>query len=195
MDANRKPLAAVLLGVIWAALVYWQWGTAQEAAHVPLVHTSGPPASSPIDRPKAGGLRVNLELLEAAKTQRDAAFVVLRNIFSSSRGDGVPPGGSDAGSVQALDPSSEQALQQQAVAAELAQYRYLGFLRMADSRRRHAHMAVLSKNEEVVVVKAGDRFDQHLLLKTITPESVVIRDTGTKIEQTIPLTEEPVPQP
>jgi hypothetical protein len=195
MDAKRKLLAAVLLGLVWVAVAYWQWGAIQEPVHVPLVNVSGRPAASPIESPKAGGLRVQLELLDAAKTQREAAFMVLRNIFSASRGEGSLPGGSEAGSMQALDPNSEQALRQQAAAADLSQYRYLGFLRMADSRQRHAHMAVLSKNEEVVVVRAGDRFDQYLLLKTISPESVVIRHTGARIEQTIPLSEEPVLQP
>jgi hypothetical protein len=53
-------------------------------------------------------------------------------------------------------------------------------------------VAVLSKNnEDVVVVKVGDRVEEHLVLKAITPESVTIRDTGANIDQTVPLSEEP----
>jgi hypothetical protein len=146
-------------------------------------------------RLNAGGLRVNLGLLDAAKIQREATLTVRRNIFASPERDGAQQGGGQPGSPQVLDPNSVEALQQQAAAVELSQYRYLGFLRMADSRKRNAHMAILSKNEEVVVVKAGDRFDQRLLLKTITPESVVIRDTGARIEQTVPMSEEPTVEP
>jgi hypothetical protein len=195
MDANKKLILAVLLGGLWTALAVWQWRGMQEPVHVPLTNVSGQPASGSMGRLNAGGLRVNLGLLDAAKIQREATLTVRRNIFASPERDGAQQGGGQPGSPQVLDPNSVEALQQQAAAVELSQYRYLGFLRMADSRKRNAHMAILSKNEEVVVVKAGDRFDQRLLLKTITPESVVIRDTGARIEQTVPMSEEPTVEP
>jgi hypothetical protein len=94
-----------------------------------------------------------------------------------------------------MEPVSEEIVAQQAAAVELAQYKYLGFLRMSEGRNRNKDVAVLSKNEEVVVVKVGDRVEDHLVLKAITPESVTIRDTGARIEQTLPLSEEPAPQP
>jgi hypothetical protein len=50
---------------------------------------------------------------------------------------------------------------------------------------------VLSKNEEVLAVKVGERIEDHLVLKAITPESVTIRDTGAQVEHTVPLSEEP----
>jgi hypothetical protein len=84
-------------------------------------------------------------------------------------------------------------LAQQMAVTELSQYRYLGFLRMGESRKKD--IAVLSKNEDVIVVKVGDHVDDHLILKTITPESVIIRDTGARIEQTVLLSEEPPLQP
>jgi hypothetical protein len=93
-----------------------------------------------------------------------------------------------------LGPTPEQALLQQAIATELAQYRYLGFLRVGESRKKNKDVAVLSKNDEVVVVKVGDHVDDHLVLKAITPESVTIRDTGSLIDQTVPLSEEPPAQ-
>jgi hypothetical protein len=195
MDVKRKPIVAAVLGMLWVSLAIWQWGGMEEPVRVPLTNVSGRLSSSTAGRPTTAGLRVNLELLDAAKAQREKAFTVQRNIFASPASGGAPQSGGDPGSLQALDPNSERALQQQAAMAELSQYRYLGFLRMADGRKRHAHMAVLSKNEEVVVAKVGDRIDQGLVLKTITPEKVVIRDTGTRIEQTVPLSEEPPVQP
>ncbi len=90
--------------------------------------------------------------------------------------------------------SAEDAALQQVLSAELAQYKYLGFLRLGEGRTRSKEIAVLSKNEEVMVGKVGDRVEDHLVLKAITPESVTIRDTGANIDQTLPLSEEPSPQ-
>jgi len=96
--------------------------------------------------------------------------------------------------VSELGPVSDQALLQQAAVVELAQYRYLGFLRVGESRKKNKDIAVLSKNEDVVVVKVGDHVEEHLVLTAITPESVTIRDIGTRIDQTVPLSEEPPAQ-
>ncbi|MBH0191905.1 MAG: hypothetical protein HP492_09150 [Nitrospira sp.] len=52
---------------------------------------------------------------------------------------------------------------------------------------------MLSKNEEVMVGKVGDRVEEHLVLKAITPESVTIRHTGARIDQTVLLSEEQPP--
>lgn len=190
MDRSRKLVLAVLLGALWAALAVWQWGAWQEPMRVPLAHVSGPPASASQRGTTPVGLRVRLELLDTAKSQRETAFSAPRNIFAVLR-----PEGAGAAAREILDPTSDQALLQQAAAAELSQYRYLGFLRMADQKQRQADMAVLSKNEEVVVVKVGDRFDHRLVLKAMTREEVTIRDIGARIEQTVPLSNEVQPQP
>lgn len=196
MDANRKLVLAVALGVLWVGLAVWQWSVIPEPVHVPLANVSGPAVvSMAAGKPSESGLRVNLELLDAAKAGREAAFTAPRNIFAVPHLEGRFQGATDAGPLQAMDPNAELALQQQAAQAELSQYRYLGFLRMADSRNRHAQMAVLSKNEAVVVVKVGDRFDERLILKTLTPDSVTIRDTGARIDHTVPLSEESVVVP
>ncbi|ALA59752.1 hypothetical protein [Nitrospira moscoviensis] len=195
MDARQKTLLAVGLGVTWIGLTWWQWGTFQEPARVPLTNVSGLPPSGQGAGVKAGGLRVNLALLASARTQREATFTAPRNIFAVPQPDGTLPMGMNASAAVPIEPVSEETVAQQAAAVELAQYKYLGFLRMSEGRNRNKDVAVLSKNEEVVVVKVGDRVEDHLVLKAITPESVTIRDTGARIEQTLPLSEEPAPQP
>jgi len=196
MDANRKLGLAVALGALWVGLAVWQWNAMPAPVHVPLANVSGHAgASRTAATPNGGGLRVNLELLDAAKAHREAGFAAPRNIFASPHLDGKLQGAPNAGPSQVPDPNSELALQQQAAEAELSRYRYLGFLRVADTRKRNAQMAVLSKNEEVVVVKVGDRFDQGLVLKTLTPDSVTIRDASARIDHTVPLSEESVVEP
>jgi len=191
MDAKRKSVLAGVLGSAWIGLAVWQWGALKEPLRVPLTNVTGPASSSQLAKSRTSGLRVNLELLASARTQREETFTAPRNIFSLSRPSGTLPIGNETAQVSELGPAPEQALLHQAVAMELAQYRYLGFLRVGESRKKNKDVAVLSKNEEVVVVKVGDHVEDHLVLQAITPESVTIRDTGTLIDQTVPLSEEP----
>lgn len=194
MDAKRKAILASVLGLLWAGLAVWQWGALKEPVRVPLTNVTGATSSGRLTRAKASGWHVNLELLASARTQREANFTAPRNIFAVPSPDGTLPVANEAAQVSQQDPASEQALLQQAATAELAQYRYLGFLRMGENRKKNKDIAVLSKNEDVMVLKVGDHVEEHLVLKAITPESVTIRDTGARIDQTVPLSEEPPAQ-
>jgi hypothetical protein len=138
---------------------------------------------------------VNLERLASARTDRETTFTAPRNIFALPGSDGKFPVGQEvSGNAVYQDSSPVLAELQQVTSSELAQYKYLGFLRLGEGRKRSKEIAVLSKNEEVMVGKVGDRVEEHLVLKAITPESVTIRDTGTSIDQTVLLSEEPPPQ-
>jgi hypothetical protein len=194
MEPKKKALAAALLALLWAGLAVWQWGTWKEPLRVPLTNVTGPASSGQRIQAKAGGLRVHLELLASARSEREGTFTAPRNIFSLSGPDQTLPMSSEAAQAATSSPTPEQALLEQASAVEVAQYRYLGFLRTGEGRTRRKEVAVLSKDEEVVVVRVGDRVEEHLVLKAITPDSVTIRDTGAKIDQTVPLSEEPSPQ-
>ena len=190
MDAKKKTLLAFGLGSLWVGLAVWQWGVVKEPVRVPLTNTTGAASASQLHQAKASALRVNLELLASARTQREATFTAPRNIFAVPSPDGTLPIGNEAAQESAPNPASEQALLQQTAVAELAQYRYLGFLRLGESRKKNKDIAVLSKNEDVIVVKVGDHVEEHVVLKVITPESVTIRDTGARVEHTVLLSEE-----
>ncbi|HSA62223.1 MAG TPA: hypothetical protein VLE03_08280 [Nitrospiraceae bacterium] len=190
MDAKKKALLATVLGLLWVGLAVWEWGALKEPVRVPLTNVTGPASPGQVTKAKSSGLRVNLELLASARTQREETFTAPRNIFAVPSPDGTLPVGNEPVQASEQGPAPEQALLQQAAATELAQYRYLGFLRLGESRKQNKDIAVLSKNEEVVVVKVGDHVEEHLVLKAITPESVTIRDTGARIDQVVPLSEE-----
>jgi len=194
MDAKRKTILAAVLVFVWMGLAVWQWGALKEPVRVPLTNVTGPASFGRLPKTKAGGLRVNLELLASTRTQREAIFTAPRNIFAVPGPDGTLPVGNEAPQVSEQDQTVEQALLEQAAVVELAQYRYLGFLRMGEGRKKNTDIAVLSKNEDVLTVKVGDHVEEHLVLKAITPESVTIRDTGARIDQTVPLSEEPPAQ-
>ncbi|MBH0194142.1 MAG: hypothetical protein HP494_00760 [Nitrospira sp.] len=194
MDTRRKVMLTIVLLLAWAGLAVWQWGTWEEPIRVPLTNVTGSASSARQTTAKGSGLHVKIERLTSAHTDRETTFTAPRNIFALPSLDGIFPGGQVTGEqVVHQDSSSEDAALKQAVSAELAQYKYLGFLRLGEGRKRSKEIAVLSKNEEVMVGKVGDRVEDHLVLKTITPESVTIRDTGANIDQTVPLSEEPLP--
>lgn len=197
MDGKRKGLIAIGLVVVWSGVAYWQWGGLSEPVRMPLANVSGQASSGGRQISHAGGLRVHLEQLDSARTQREATFTTPRNIFALPGSDGTLSIPGQVTEGPAPDPISEQALQQQAASVELAQYRYLGFIRMGESASRTGNTAVLSKNEEVVTGRAGQYLEPHLVVKAVTPESVTIRDVQARIDHTVPLTEDAVgtPQP
>ena len=197
MDAKRKALIAIGLVAVWGGVAYWQWGSLPEPIRVPLVNISGA-APAEIRQPaQSGGLRVHLEQLDAARTQRQAAFTTPRNIFALPGSDGTLSLPGQMAGMSSPDQPSVQDLQQQAASLELAQYRYLGFVRMEESASRTGNTAVLSKNDEVMIGRAGQHLEPHLIVKTVTAESVTIRDIQARVDYTVPLREEAAgpPQP
>jgi len=196
MDANRKALIAIGLVALWGGVAYWQWGMLPEPVRMPLANTSGPASSLARPISRTGGLRVHLELLASARTQREATFATPRNIFAAPGSDGTLSAGGDGSGSGQPEQASEQAAQQQAASLELDQYRYLGFVRMGEWAKSAGNTAVLSKNEEVMIGRVGQHLERYLVVKAITPESVTLRDTQARVDHTVPLTEDAAePQP
>ncbi len=195
MDAKKKTILAASLLLLWAGLAVWQWRLLQEPIRVPLTNIAGHPSVG--QRAATGGtaLHVNLHLFTSTSLQRQATFTVPRNIFSIPRPDGTFATGNDLASVNQPGSSSAEISTEQEEKLELEQYRYLGFLRVGEGRRGNKDIAVLKKDEEVLVLKVGDRIDDHLILKAINSESVTIRDTGTHVDQTVSLSEKSSDQP
>jgi hypothetical protein len=191
---QKKVMALATLGLLWGGIIAWEWLALEEPVRVPLSNVSGP-ASTP--RTLRGtvddGMHVQLDLLAAAKTQREMTFTTPRNIFALPRPD-------DSVAVRANqpapDPGSEQeALRQQAVLAGLAQFHYLGFVRMEEGRRKNGELAVLTKNDDLHVVKIGETVEDHVVVKAITQESVTLQDRQSRVEHTVLLSEEAPLQP
>jgi len=195
MDAKRKSIAAAVLLLAWIGLAVWQWGAWKEPQRVPLTNVTGPVAGARAPTHTGNSVHVNLERLTSARDQQQMSFTTLRNIFALPSQDGTLPNPADLAEATQPDLMPAQALLQQAVSTELAQYKYLGFVQMGERSHQRKPIAVLSRNEEVVIGKVGDRVEDHVVLTAVTPESVTIRDTGTGLDQTLPLSEEqPVQQ-
>ncbi|MDH4152900.1 MAG: hypothetical protein OEV01_03855 [Nitrospira sp.] len=189
MNGKQKAMVAGSLILVWAGLVVSQWNLLEEPARVPLTNITGPATEDHHMEGRGGGLHVNLSVLKAIALQRDATDMVPRNIFTMAVVEETPPvspNGAIANSEQA--PSPDILTEQGGVVAS-RQFRYLGFLRIGDGPQSSKSVAVLHKDDDVLVLKTGDRIDDHLVLKRITPESVMVQDSGTQREQTVVLSE------
>lgn len=194
MDAKKKTILAASLLLLWAGLAVWQWRLLQEPVRVPLTNIAGHPSAGQRAATGGTGLHVKLHLFTSASLQRQATFTVPRNIFFIPRPDGTFTTGNHPASVNQPGLSSAETSTEQEEKLELEQYQYLGFLRVGEGRRASKDIAVLKKDDEVLVLKVGDRVDDHLILKAINSESVTIRDTGTHVDQTVSLSEKSLEQ-
>ena len=193
MTTNQKKVAALAtLCLLWGGILAWEWLAVEEPVRVPLTNVSGPISTPRARRGTVDGLHVQLDLLAAARTQREMTFTTPRNIFA-------PPRPADSGAARAnqseIDPGLEQALRQQAALAGLVQFHYLGFVRMEDGRLKKGELAVLTKNDDLHVVRTGETVEDHVVVKAITQESVTLQDRQSRVEHTVLLSEEAPVQP
>jgi hypothetical protein len=188
MDSRRKKLIALMaLGLVWGGLVLWQVINWEEPARVPLANVSGLATGAAQSRHGGEALHVQLNLLAAARHQQEMAFAAPRNIFAL-------PSSLTISSQSVTGQGSDLAARQQAVAAELAQFRYLGFVRTGEEWQKKQDLAVLTKNDDLHVVKMGETVENHVVVKMITQESVTLRDRDSNVEYTVLLSEEPLTQ-
>ena len=184
MNARRKKLIAlVVLGGLWAGLVLWEYLSWEQPVRVPLSNVSGPGSAIREAHQGTDGLHVNLDLLAAARNQREMMFATPRNIFALPSATAV--------NQPAPSESSDRALRRQSIAAELSQFHYLGFVRTGEQWEKKQDMAVLTKNDDLHVVRKGETVQAHVVVKKITHESVTLLDKDSRLEYTVLLSEEP----
>jgi hypothetical protein len=193
LTTNQKKMAAlVAIGLLWGGILTWEWLTMAALVRVPLTNVSGPASTPRAIRGTSDGLHVQLDLLAASRTQREMTFTPPRNIFA-------PPRLDDTGVAHVnrpeSDPGLEQAQHQQTALDGLAQFHYLGFVRIEDGWRKKGEMAVLTKNDDVHVVRTGETVENQVVVKAITQESVTLQDRQARVEHTVLLSEEVPVQP
>ena len=190
MDPKKKTILAASLILLWAGLAVWQWRLLQEPVHVPLTNVTGHPSVTRHVETGRTSLRVNLDLLASTALQHQATYTMPRNIFAVPRPDGTFAAEDASTSVNQPGSDSTESATQYEDTLKLEQYRYLGYLRVDARRRKDNDIAVLKRDGDVLVLKIGDRVDDHLILKAINSESVTIRNVSTHRDQTVSLSEE-----
>lgn len=193
MEARDKMMLALSLILLWGGVAAWQWRFTEEPARLPLTNMTGPASLSRQAEGMRSSRRVNLGLLASAGIQREASFTTPRNIFAVPRSDGSLPLSQGPALENQQESVAHEVVVEQ-VQEESAQYRYLGFLRIGESRQKSDAMAVLRKDDEVMVLKIGDYVDSHVILRAINAESVTLRDTDTRMDKTVLLSEETMEQ-
>jgi hypothetical protein len=190
MDATKKVMMAGSLILVWAALAVSQWNLLEAPVRVPLTNVTGLATGGRQLDGRGGELHVNLSLLKATAMERDATYMVPRNIFSMTPIEGTLSVNSGVVVPNQEETHATETLTEQGDAVESKPIRYLGFLRMGEGPRSSKSVAVLRKDDDVLVLKAGDRIDDRLVLKKITPESVTVRDSGAQLERIVGLSDE-----
>ena len=189
LTTNQKKITALVgLGLLWGGIIGWEWLTVEEPERVPLTNVSGPASVPRPTRGRVDGLQVQLNLLAASRTQREITFTPPRNIFALLRTDAS---GAASANGPEVDAGSEQALRQQAALAGLALFHYLGFVRAEEVSRKEGEMAVLTKKDDLHVVRTGETVEDHVVVKAITQESVTLLDRQSRVEYTVSLSKEP----
>ncbi|MDH5347943.1 MAG: hypothetical protein OEW13_08545 [Nitrospira sp.] len=194
METRDKMILAISLILLWVGLAAWQWRFMEEPSRLPLTNITGSASSSQQAEGTGSSRRVNLGLLASAGIQREASFIAPRNIFAVPRPDGSLLLSQGPALENHQESLPNESVAEQPEAAESAEYRYLGFLRIGESRQKTNAIAVLRKDDEVMVLKVGDHVDNHWILRAITAESVTMRDTDTRMDKTVLLSEETAEQ-
>jgi len=189
---QKKVVALATLGLLWGGVLAWGWLAVEEPVRVPLTNVSGPASTLQAHRETVEGLQVQLDLLAAARTQREMTFTTPRNIFASPRPHEPP---ATRANQSELDPGSEQSLRRQMVLDGLAQFHYVGFVRMEEGRSKNGELAVLTKGDDLHVVRTGETLENHVVVKVITQDSVTLQDRRSRVEHTVMLSEEAPLQP
>lgn len=89
---------------------------------------------------------------------------------------------------QQQEQAEQQARQQKEQAAQqarqqMAQYRFLGYL-----TQQGEHRAFLGKGQLLFIVRIGETVEGKIQVAAIDPSAVKLRETGTNVETTLPLT-------
>ncbi|MDN5942773.1 MAG: hypothetical protein L0H94_12895 [Nitrospira sp.] len=188
LTTNQKKITTLVgLGLLWGGIVAWEWLTVGKPERVPLTNVSGPASTPRPTRGRVDELQVQLNFLESTRTQREMTVTPPRNIFAPPRVDASEAAYANPPEI---DAGSEQARRQQAALAGLALFHYLGFVRLDEVSRKKGEMAVLTKEDDLHVVRAGETVEGHIVVKAITPEAVTLLDRQSRVEHMVLLSEE-----
>jgi len=180
---RQKLLLTILAGLLVLALVYAFWATPRQTrvteAGPRRPAAPGPEAVAKVSAPEDGN-RVHLELLAR---ENDASPDFKRNLFHFWQPP--PPLPPPPPPPPAIPEGASPAVEE--VKVELARFTFLGFL-LKDGVRT----IFLSSNEEIFVVKEGDRFgkNRRFLVTELTPEVLTIRQNDDPRLITVPLVEQ-----
>jgi hypothetical protein len=197
MNNRVKWGAVTVLALTWAALLVTRLIDQPPPQRMPLTYRSGQAVPRESFR---SGLEALTRGEGAEARAMSAPFKTPKNIFAPLESDGdeasktkrartftakTPPPSAATAPVSASPavpaPSADELAARQAQQA-IAQYRFLGYLTQAGTAR-----AFLGKGQQIYIVTTGDLLDERIRVQAITASAVQLKDAGTNVEGTIPL--------
>ncbi len=188
-NLNPKRLLIILLA-IWGLLLFYRIATYQKPRTAPLKYVKGKAVIKTEEikergEDKKGESRFRKDLLYK---KPDASFRITKNIFAPLYTPPPPvkkpPSPTPPPKPEIKVPTPEEIAMEKSK-AELKKIKYLGFM-----NKGGVNEAFLSKDNELITVKKGEVIKGRYLIKDATPNSVIIQDKETQIEQIVTLSGE-----
>ena len=165
---DRKTTVLVALAAAWLGLIAYRIATHEPPRTAPLTYVKGATASPATARTADARLRVRVELLNPPRASVEAP----RNIFAPIEVYLPPP----------PPPPTPEELAAQRARAELAQYRYLVYL-----RRGGRDVAFIARGTDLFQIGRGEALVGGIVLKDVTPSYIILIEPQTQIELTVAL--------
>lgn len=183
---GSKKLLIILI-IVWTILIIYRIAAYKEPGRAPLKYIKGQAVIMHEEikergDDKKGESRLRKDLLYK---KPEASFQIARNIFAPLY---TPPPLVKKPITPPLPPKPEikvptpEEIAIEKSKAELKKFKYLGFL-----NKGGINEAFLSKDNELVSVKKGEIIRGRYLVKEITPNTVIIQDNETQIEEVVSL--------
>lgn len=186
-NLNPKSILIILLS-IWAILIIYRFAAYEKPRTAPLKYVKGKviikaDEITVRDEDKKAGAGLRMDLLNK---KLGNSVQIAKNIFAPLY---TPPSPLKKPSAppplptkpEAKAPTPEEIAAERAK-AELLKFKYLGFL-----NKGGINEAFLSKDNELISAKKGEIIKGKYIIKEVTPNTVVIQDKETQIEQVINL--------
>ena len=200
MTEERKKLLMIGLMGLWGLVLLWRFFGVEEPARAPLKYVTGQAAPREGAVP-GGGLQVSSldqiipsgkKSMEFTKPKNILAPLTMREEQSASRPRVAArraPRQGLAGLMPPVTappppppPPSPEELAAQAGREELSRYRYMGYL-----ARQGRNQAVLAKEQKLHIVWTGETIEGRVVVKTITPTAVTLKEMPSQVEQILQL--------
>lgn len=187
-NLNPKRLLIILLS-IWGLLLFYRIATYEKPRTAPLKYVKGQAVIRQEEitergEDKKGESRLRKDLLYK---KLEASLQISRNIFAPLY---TPPPPVKKPSTPTTPPKPEikvptpEEIAMERSKAELNKFKYLGFM-----NKGGINEAFLSKENELISAKKGETIKGKYLLKDISPNTVLIQDKETLIEQSVSISE------
>ena len=200
MTEERKKLLMIGLLSLWGLVLLWRFFGVEEPARAPLKYVTGQAAPREGAAP-GGGLQVasldqiipnGKKNMEFTKPKNILAPLGMREEQSVSKPHVAARRGPRQGLAGLMPPvaapppppppPSPEELAAQAGREELSRYRYMGYL-----ARQGRNQAVLAKEQKLHIVWTGETIEGRVVVKTITPTAVTLKEVPSQIEQILQL--------